>query len=112
MSKRKVLSIVTAATKDRVIITDEAIDHIIETHFNGIPKNIILETVEQVLRDPSEVYKDKKDVHEYDFFYRLDNGAFIVVVVKIIHDGNFVSSMYTTGKKHRNKHKGFKKVKI
>lgn len=113
MSK-KIIAVITAITTDRVIITDDALKHIIEEHFRGIPEDIILETVERVLRDPSEVYKDtqKSKSKEYDFFYRLESGEYIVVVVKIIAEGAFLSSMYPTGKKQRNKHKGFKKVKI
>lgn len=113
MRKRKISAVITAITGDRVIITDEAIRHIIDEHFKGIPKGIILETVVRVLRDPSDLYKDRQsDSCEYDFFYRLEDGDFIVAIVKIIPDGAYLSSMYPTGKRHRNKHKRFKKVKI
>lgn len=113
MSK-KIIAVITAATSDRVIVTDDTIKLIIEEHFRGIPKDIILETVERVLRDPSEVYKDtqKSKGKEYDFFYRLETGEYVVVVVKILETGAFLSSMYPTGKKPRNKHKDFKRVKL
>ena len=113
MKQQKISAVVTAVTGDRVIVTDEAIKHIINEHFKGVPKGIILETVERVLRDPSDLYKDtQSDSREYDFFYRLESGEFIVAIVKIIPNGAYLSSMYPTGKRHRNKHKRFKKVKL
>jgi hypothetical protein len=72
-----------------------------------------LETLERVLKDPSDLYRDhQRKSKEYDFFYRLESGDFIVAIVKIIPDGPYLSSMYPTGKKPRNKHKSFKKVKL
>lgn len=113
MNSRKITAVITAATGDRVIVTDEAIKHVIDEHFRGVPEDIILETMERVLRDPSDVYKDASDKgREYDFFYRLESGEFLVAIVKIISEGAYLSSMYPTGKKHRNKHKKFKKVKL
>jgi len=113
MKHRKITAVITAVTKDRVIVTDEAIKHVIDEHFRGIPQDIILETIERVLKDPSDLYKDaQSDSREYDFFYRLESGEFIVAIVKIIPAGAYLSSMYPTGKRHRNKHKGFKKVKL
>jgi hypothetical protein len=111
MSK-KILAVITAITKVRVIVTDQTVKHIIAEHFRGIPADIILETIERVLRDPSDVFRDsqKSKSREYDFFYRLESGEYIVVIVKVIADGAYVSSMYPTGKSQRNKHKGFKKI--
>lgn len=114
MTHKKIITIITAVTGDRVILTDEAVRHVIDVHFRGIPQAIILETVERVLKDPSELYKDSTHKNkEYDFFYRLESGEFLVAVVKIIpNDGAYLSSMYPTGKRHRNKHKKLKKVRI
>ncbi len=113
MSSKKIIAVVTAITGDRVIVTDEAIKHVIEQHFRGIPQDLVLETLEKVLKDPSDVYKDTQHKDkEYDFFYRLDDGKFVVAIVKIKKDGAYLSSMYPTGKKQRTKHKGFKKVKV
>jgi hypothetical protein len=111
--KRKIIAVITAITEDRVIVTDEAIAHIIEEHFRGVPRGIILETIERVLRDPSDLYREEQTKSKkYDFFYRLETGEFIVAVVKIIPEGAFLSSLYPTGKQQRNKHKGFKKIKL
>lgn len=113
MSGRKIIAVITAITGDRVIITDETMKHVIEEHFRGIPRDIVLETVERVLRDPSDLYKDdSNNDKKYDFFYRLEDGGFIVVVVKIVEDGAYLSSMYPTGKRPRNKHKRFKRIKL
>ncbi len=110
---RKIIAVITAVTKDRVIVTEETMKHVIEEHYRGIPQDIILETMERVLKDPSDLYRDSGDKNkEYDFFYRLESGDFIVAIVKIIPDGAYLSSMYPTGKKHRNKHKRFKRVKL
>jgi hypothetical protein len=113
MSSRKIVAVITAITGDRVIVTEEAVKHVIDEHFRGIPQDIILETIERVLKDPSDLYKDSQNKsREYDFFYRLENGEFLVAIVKIISTGAYLSSMYPTGKSHRNRHKGFKKVKL
>jgi hypothetical protein len=110
---RKIIAVITAVTRDRVIVTDEAMKHVLDEHFRGIPQDIILETMERVLRDPSDLYRDSSyENKEYDFFYRLESGDFIVVIVKIIPDGAYLSSMYPTGKRHRNKHKRFKRVRL
>jgi hypothetical protein len=110
---RKIIAVITAVTGDRVIVTDEALRHVIEEHFRGIPRDIILEAIERVLRDPTDLFRDSSDQSkEYDFFYRLESGDFIVAIVKIIPGGAYLSSLYPTGKKHRNKHKKFKRVKL
>lgn len=110
---RKIIAVITAVTGDRVIVTEETMKHVLDEHYRGIPQDIILETIERVLKDPSDLYRDSSNENkEYDFFYRLENGDFIVAIVKIIPDGAYLSSMYPTGKRHRNKHKGFKKVKL
>lgn len=112
-TSRRIAAVITAITKDRVIVTEETMTHILEEHFRGIPRDIILETLERVLKDPSDLYRDSQDRgREYDFFYRLESGDFIVAIVKIIPDGAYLASMYPTGKRHRNKHKNFKRVKL
>ena len=111
--KRKIVAVITAVTGDRVVVSEEALTHVINEHFRGVPQGIILETIERVLKDPSDIYRDGREKdREYDFFYRLENGDFIVVIVKVIAEGAYLSSMYPTGKRHRNKHKKFKRVKV
>ncbi len=46
------------------------------------------------------------------FFYRLDNGSYLVAVVKIIPEGAYLASLYPTGSRIRAKHKKLKKVRL
>ena len=113
MTKRKIVAVITAITADRVVVTSDVLTHIIEEHFRGIPQEIILETVERVLKDPSDLFKDDLNIKkEYDFFYRLESGEYLVAVVKVIPAGAFLASLYPTGKNPRNKHKKLKRVKL
>ena len=113
MTKKKIVAIITALTGDRVIVTEEAIEHVANEHFQFVPQDILLEIIERILKDPSALYRDVREINrEFNFFYRLESGEFIVAVVKIIPEGAYLASVYPTGKKPRNKHKGFKKVKI
>ena len=86
--------------------------HAIEEHFSIIPQDIVLEILERVLRDPTDIYRDDSGPEQsYSFFYRLEQShKYIVAVVKSTADGVFFASMYPTGKKIRTKHKNFRKV--
>ena len=114
MKHRKIAAVITDALGDRVVVGEKELDHSIEGHFEAIPKELILELLEKVLRDPSDVYRDdRKREQIFNFFYRLDKSQqFIVAVVKVTPDGAFFSSMYPTGKGVRNAHKNYKKVKL
>ena len=113
MTKKKIVAVITAITGDRVIISQDTLLHVIDDHFRVFPQDIILELIERILKDPSELYQDKRNQNrEFNFFYRLESGKFIVVVVKIISEGAFLASMYPTGKKLRNAHKRLKRVKL
>lgn len=110
---RKIKAIITAITGVRVIVSQESLIHAMEEHFSMLPEDILLELVERILKDPSEVYSESgSDEKQFDFFYRLENGKYIVAVVKTIMEGSYLSSMYPTGKKPRAKHKKFKKVRL
>lgn len=112
-SKRKIVAIITAATGDRVIITEAELEHALNDHFSYLPRVLFLELVEQVLKDPSDVFVDNsKAPRQYNLFYRLENGKYLVAVVKKTDDGSFLSSMYPTGDTIRNKHKKMKRVKV
>ena len=82
-------------------------------HYSQLPQDIFLELLERVLKDPTELYLDDRgDEKKYYMFYKLENGKYIVAVVKTISDGSYFSSMYPTGKKIRNAHKNLKRLKI
>lgn len=109
---RKILSVITAATGNRVKIGDAEIEHALQKHF-PIPKIKLLEVVEQVLTDPSFVLEDKSsDEKQYYLFYRLNETRYLVAIVKINEDGAFFSAVYPTGNQPRNSHKKLKKVKL
>ena len=114
MSSRKIIAVITDALGDRVVVGEEELDHSIAGHFKVIPQDIILELLERILKDPSEIYRDdRKKEQIFNFFYRLEKGPrFIVVVIKVTPEGAFFSSMYPTGKGARNTHKNYKKVKL
>jgi hypothetical protein len=111
--KRKIVAIITAATGDRVVITEAEMEHALNDHFSYLPRILFLELVEQVLKDPSDVFVDNsKAPRQYNLFYRLDNGKYLVAVVKKTDEGSFLASMYPTGSSIRNKHKKMKRVKL
>lgn len=111
---RKIIAVITDALGDRVIVGEKELEHSIEGHFKVIPQDIILELLERVLKDPTEIYRDdRKAERVFNFFYSLEKSdRFIVAVVKVTPEGTFFSSLYPTGKSARNKHKNYKKVKI
>ncbi|MBF0443721.1 MAG: hypothetical protein HQK54_17570 [Oligoflexales bacterium] len=110
---RSIAAVITAATGERVVVGEQELRHALLKHFPWLPRSIFLELLEQVLRDPSEVYTDNtKAPKEYRVFYRVENRNYIVAIVKITKDGAFFTSMYLTGNNIRNPHKGLKKVKI
>ncbi len=115
MSDRKIITIITDALGDRVIIGSQEFEHAIEGHFQVFPQEIILALLEKILKDPTEIYRDdRKKEKIYNFFYKFEKGPkFIVVVIKVTPDGAFFTSMYPTGSKGpRNSHKKHKRIKL
>jgi hypothetical protein len=112
--KRKVVAIITDILGDRVVIGEKELEHAIDDHFSAIPQDIMLELLERVLKDPSEIYRDDQKLEQvYNFFYRIEKGPkYLLAIVKVTADGAFFASMYPTGKQIRNKHKKLKKVKL
>lgn len=111
MKKRTIAAVITAITGDRVIVGEPELHHALEEHFQFLPQDMLLELVERILKEPTEIYEEPSPRH-YHLFYRLNNGKYLVVVVKKSKSGNYFSSIYPTGKKIRNKHKKLKKVKL
>ncbi len=107
---RKIAAIITAITGDRVIIGEEELEHAIKEHFTMLPTDILLELIERILKDPTRIFEQKK-LSQYHLFYRLDNGKYLVVIVKKTSTGNYFSTMYSTGSSIRNAHKDLKEVK-
>ncbi len=107
---RKIAAIITAITGDRVIIGEEELRHAITEHFSMLPVDIFLELIERVLKDPTKIFEQVK-LNQYHLFYRLDNGRYLVVIVKKTPVGNYFSTMYSTGNSIRNAHRDLKEVK-
>jgi hypothetical protein len=80
-------------------------------HFSMLPRDMLLELIERILKDPTKIYIEE-EIHQYYLFYRLDNQKYLVVVVKRTNTGNYFSTMYSTGKTIRNKHKDLKEIKL
>jgi hypothetical protein len=53
--KRKVVAIITDILGDRVVVGEKELEHAIDDHFSAIPQDIMLELLERVLKDPSEI---------------------------------------------------------
>ena len=109
--KRKLSAIITTVKGQRVSVSEEALQHSIARHFPLIPRDIVLEVIERVLKDPSDIFLDQKK-HLFYLFYRFDAKHYIVVIVKETADGHFFVTTYPTGKKPRLKHSNLKRIKI
>ena len=109
--KQKIAAVITDVLGDRVIIGEDELQNHLLKHYAGIPRELILELIERVLKDPSIVFEEV-DTHTYHLFYRLETGRFLVVVVKQKKEGTYFSAIYSTGKKIRNKHKKLRRIKI
>ncbi|MBI1814091.1 MAG: hypothetical protein HYR72_03870 [Deltaproteobacteria bacterium] len=82
MLPRGVASVVTAATHDRVVIGDAELDHA-RRHF-PLPRDLLLKLVERVLMHPTAVLvDDAKSPRQYRLFYRLEDGRYLLAVVKV-----------------------------
>ncbi len=109
--KREIATVITAITGDRVIVGKQELEHAM-LHFI-LPEDIFLELLERVLKDPHEVYlDDTKKEKEYHLFYKILKFRYILAIVKVIEDGAYFTSMYTTGEDIRNSHKKLKKLKL
>jgi hypothetical protein len=106
---RKVAAVITAITGDRVIIGEEELNHALEEHFSMLPTDILLELIERILKDPTKIYEQEK-LNQYHIFYRLDNGKYLLVIIKKTATGNYFSTMYSTGNDIRNAHKGLREI--
>lgn len=107
---RKVVTVITAITGDRVVIGEAELNHAKGEHFSMLPEDILLELIERVLKDPTKIFNEEK-LHQYHLFYRLDNRKYLVVIVKKTPTGNYFSTMYSTGNTIRNSHKTLKEIK-
>ena len=111
MSERKIIAVITNVLGDRVVVGEGELDHAKKEHFENVPKDILLELLERVLKDPTTIYEEKV-MHFYHLFYRLEDGKYLVAIIKKSKSGVFFSTIYPTGKSIRNKHKKLRKMKL
>jgi hypothetical protein len=79
-------------------------------HF-PLPRDLVLVLIERVLRHPTVVFTDDESApHEYRLFYRLDDGRYLLAVVKVTPTGTFFASMYPTGRRMRASHRRFRRI--
>jgi hypothetical protein len=79
-------------------------------HF-ALPRDLVLALITRVLEHPTLVLADEsREPHEYRLFYRLEDGRYLLAVVKITSAGAFFASMYPTGRKIRPSHGRFRRV--
>ena len=110
-SKRKVAAVIRAVTGDDVQVGEEELRPAAR-HFL-LPRDLLLHLVTRVLPHPTVVYvDDRRHPHEYRLFYRLEDGRYLLVVVKLTPDGAFFATMYATGKSVRPSHRKFRKVSL
>ncbi|MBI1860611.1 MAG: hypothetical protein HYR96_06815 [Deltaproteobacteria bacterium] len=81
---KKVTAVITDVLGDRVVVLTEALGHTMARHFPLFPEEIVLELVERVLRDPSEVFQEQKK-HLFHLFYRFDSLHYLLVTVRRKH---------------------------
>lgn len=108
--KQKIAAVITDVLGDRVVVHLEALEHAIGRHFPLFPQEIVLELIERVLRDPSDIFEEQKK-HLFHLFYRFDSRHYIVVIVKRTTEGSFFVTAYPTGATYRGKHKSMKRVR-
>ncbi|HXQ22693.1 MAG TPA: PBECR2 nuclease fold domain-containing protein [Candidatus Acidoferrales bacterium] len=106
---RRIAKIITAATHDRVVVCEAELEHAAR-HFL-LPRDLLLDLIERVLTQPTAVYADDtRRPSEYRLFYRLEDGRYILAVVKLVTDGAYFASLYPTGRRIRTTHRKFRRV--
>ena len=106
---RRRAAVIRAATGDDVIIGEQELRHAMR-HFT-LPRDLVLSLITRVLANPTIVLvDDARKPREYRLFYRLEDGRYLLAVVKVTPAGAFFASMYPTGRSIRPSHRRFKKV--
>ena len=111
-AKRKILSVIRAATGTIVSIGELEVGHALK-HFL-IPQIKLLEVIEQVLLDPTKVFQESQsdDGKTFYLFYRLENRRYLVAVIKSIENQAHFVTLYPTGTKIKAKHMRMKRIKV
>jgi hypothetical protein len=109
VAARKRAAVVRAATGDEVIIGEAELRHAM-SHFT-LPRDIVLALIIRVLEHPTLVLADdSRAPREYRLFYRLEDGRYLLAVVKVTAEAAFFASLYPTGRSIRPSHRRFRRV--
>lgn len=109
VDERKRAAVVKAITGDEVIVGEAELVHAMR-HLT-LPRDLILALIVRVLEDPSLVFvDDTRTPHEYRMFYRLEDGRYLLAVVKVTPRGTFFASLYPTGRRIRPSHRRFRRI--
>ena len=109
MAARKRAAVVRAATGGEVIIGEAELRHAMN-HFT-LPRDLVLALIVRVLEHPTLVLADdSRAPREYRLFYRLEDGRYLLAVVKVTAEGAFFASLYPTGRRIRPSHRRFRRV--
>jgi len=110
MAVRRVAASVKAITGEEIVIGEAELIHAMR-HFT-LPRDLLLELIKRVLQKPTVVLVDNQiEPHEYRLFYRLEDGRYILAVVKVVKDVSYFASMYPTGKRMRKLHQRFRRLR-
>ena len=105
---RRRAAVIRAATGDEVIIGEVELRHAM-SHFT-LPRDIVLALIVRVLEHPTLVLADDShEPREYRLFYRLEDGRYLLAVVKVTPAGAFFASLYPTGRNIRPSHRRFRR---
>jgi phage-Barnase-EndoU-ColicinE5/D-RelE like nuclease2 len=107
---KKISAVITDALGDRVVVLAEALAHTVERHFPLFPDEMVLELIERILRDPTDIFEEQKS-HVFHLFYRLTSKHYMVAIVKRVPDGCFFVTAYPTGTTQRAKHKKLRRIR-
>ena len=56
---RRVITVITAITRDRIVIGELEFLHA-KKHFPMLPDDMLLELIERVLKDPTQIFEEQK----------------------------------------------------
>ena len=60
---RRIVSVITAITGDRIVIGEAEFTHAQEEHFSMLPTDILLELIERILKDPTKIFEQKNFIN-------------------------------------------------
>lgn len=108
--ERKIITVITAATGDRVEVTSEALEKAVD-HLE-VPSSVALELLALVLKDPTDIFLERtSERRNHYLYYRYQDERYLVAVVKKIEQSAFLCTMYLTGRRIRNKHKRLERIR-